>query len=283
MVLWLLNHNNGDCECIPPGPAPAEGLLLRPEYPQTDGRTDRGGPPLRRHGLGHGPRDDASRGIRSHRVDLRLRTAASKGDPRGETPRETLPRQGPPDGLARSRVDWRQCLDGPADSHPGESRVGGNRSRNPLDVRARTQHDPPVLRVGPRRSDGRTGHRDRRQLDRLFRIRRLPARVLSGVPGGRPTRDETRRGGRHHRSPDAPPSDDEGRHRARRGGPRGSLGTHVVVLPRSPWERTWSCYHGRAKACGVCDSCALRLRGFREAGVTDPVPYETRSRPKTNA
>ena len=50
-----------------------------------------------------------------------------------------------------------------------------------------------------------------------------------------------------------------------------------------PWERTWSCYHGRAKACGVCDSCALRLRGFREAGVTDPLPYETRSRPKTNA
>jgi 7-cyano-7-deazaguanine synthase len=41
-----------------------------------------------------------------------------------------------------------------------------------------------------------------------------------------------------------------------------------------PFELTWSCYHGRAKACGVCDSCQLRLKGFREAGVEDPVPYE---------
>lgn len=42
-----------------------------------------------------------------------------------------------------------------------------------------------------------------------------------------------------------------------------------------PWALTWSCYHGRAKACGVCDSCQLRHKGFREAGVEDPLPYET--------
>jgi 7-cyano-7-deazaguanine synthase len=48
-----------------------------------------------------------------------------------------------------------------------------------------------------------------------------------------------------------------------------------------PWALTWSCYHGRAKACGVCDSCQLRLKGFREAGVEDPLPYETRA--STNA
>ncbi len=42
-----------------------------------------------------------------------------------------------------------------------------------------------------------------------------------------------------------------------------------------PWALTWSCYHGRAKACGVCDSCQLRLKGFREAGVEDPLPYAT--------
>lgn len=41
-----------------------------------------------------------------------------------------------------------------------------------------------------------------------------------------------------------------------------------------PFELTWSCYLGRAKACGVCDSCQLRLKGFREAGVEDPIPYE---------
>ncbi len=43
-----------------------------------------------------------------------------------------------------------------------------------------------------------------------------------------------------------------------------------------PWELTWSCYRGADKACGVCDSCQLRLKGFREAGVKDPLPYARR-------
>ena len=47
-----------------------------------------------------------------------------------------------------------------------------------------------------------------------------------------------------------------------------------------PWKLTWSCYHGLAKACGSCDSCQLRLKGFREAGVKDPLPYARRSLPK---
>ena len=41
-----------------------------------------------------------------------------------------------------------------------------------------------------------------------------------------------------------------------------------------PLEHTWSCYSGGEKACGVCDSCRLRLKGFREAGKEDPVEYE---------
>jgi 7-cyano-7-deazaguanine synthase len=42
---------------------------------------------------------------------------------------------------------------------------------------------------------------------------------------------------------------------------------------RAPLDLTWSCYQGGTKACGICDSCVLRLKGFREAGAVDPVPY----------
>ena len=41
----------------------------------------------------------------------------------------------------------------------------------------------------------------------------------------------------------------------------------------APLHLTWSCYRESERACGNCDSCALRLRAFREAGVTDPIPY----------
>jgi len=41
----------------------------------------------------------------------------------------------------------------------------------------------------------------------------------------------------------------------------------------APLELTWSCYQGSDLACGRCDSCLLRLRGFKEAGVADPIPY----------
>jgi len=41
----------------------------------------------------------------------------------------------------------------------------------------------------------------------------------------------------------------------------------------APLQLTWSCYKESELACGNCDSCALRLRAFREAGATDPIPY----------
>ncbi len=42
---------------------------------------------------------------------------------------------------------------------------------------------------------------------------------------------------------------------------------------RAPFDRTWSCYRESGAACGVCDSCALRLRAFQEAGIEDPIDY----------
>jgi 7-cyano-7-deazaguanine synthase len=41
----------------------------------------------------------------------------------------------------------------------------------------------------------------------------------------------------------------------------------------APLDLTWSCYSREDRACGVCDSCVLRLRAFREAGAADPLPY----------
>jgi 7-cyano-7-deazaguanine synthase len=46
------------------------------------------------------------------------------------------------------------------------------------------------------------------------------------------------------------------------------------ALKRSvPLGLTWSCYQNEEKACGVCDSCRLRLRGFEQAGTHDPIAY----------
>lgn len=41
----------------------------------------------------------------------------------------------------------------------------------------------------------------------------------------------------------------------------------------APLHLTWSCYREQKIACGTCESCLLRLRGFREAGCSDPLPY----------
>jgi 7-cyano-7-deazaguanine synthase len=44
----------------------------------------------------------------------------------------------------------------------------------------------------------------------------------------------------------------------------------------APFDLTWSCYSRADQACGVCDSCVLRLRAFQAAGVQDPIPYRAR-------
>jgi 7-cyano-7-deazaguanine synthase len=52
----------------------------------------------------------------------------------------------------------------------------------------------------------------------------------------------------------------------------------------APLDLTWSCYSREDRACGVCDSCVLRLRAFDQAGTRDPVPYvQTTAAPASSA
>ncbi len=72
----------------------------------------------------------------------------------------------------------------------------------------------------------------------------------------------------------------------RRGTKEGTIGveTPLIHMRKSeivrlgvelgaPLDVSWSCYSGTELACGVCDSCVLRLRAFAEAGARDPIPY----------
>ena len=61
--------------------------------------------------------------------------------------------------------------------------------------------------------------------------------------------------------------------------------TDIIQLGQTlqvPWHKTWSCYNNGGEtvppvACGVCDSCQLRLAAFAELGLEDPLPYAARS------
>ncbi len=53
--------------------------------------------------------------------------------------------------------------------------------------------------------------------------------------------------------------------------------SEIVALAHeldAPVQLTWSCYNGLERACGRCDSCQLRLKGFAEAGFPDPIDYD---------
>ena len=48
----------------------------------------------------------------------------------------------------------------------------------------------------------------------------------------------------------------------------------LALKENVPLELTWSCYEREDKACGECDSCLLRLKGFKEAGAVDKIAYQ---------
>jgi len=60
------------------------------------------------------------------------------------------------------------------------------------------------------------------------------------------------------------------------------IAMHKVEIVRlglelgAPFDLTWSCYSREDQACGVCDSCVLRLRAFEAAGLKDPISYAAR-------
>jgi len=47
------------------------------------------------------------------------------------------------------------------------------------------------------------------------------------------------------------------------------------TLLKAPFQLTWSCYADDHEACGGCDSCRLRLKAFKEAGIADPITYQS--------
>lgn len=51
---------------------------------------------------------------------------------------------------------------------------------------------------------------------------------------------------------------------------------HKAYELKAPLEKSWSCYESSDLACGVCDSCALRLRAFQKCKLEDPIAYKTR-------
>ena len=129
---------------------------------------------------------------------------------------------------------------------------------HPGHLRPRAQHDLPLARPRLRRGARGAGDLDRRQRGRLQRLSRLPPRVPRRVPA----RDRDRHAQRR---------------RARRAAPRRAAGDDVEGGHHPPrhvalgvdYSLTHSCYDPdvRGLACGHCDSCILRRRGFEEAGV----------------
>ncbi|AXP09213.1 7-cyano-7-deazaguanine synthase QueC [Campylobacter hepaticus] len=50
---------------------------------------------------------------------------------------------------------------------------------------------------------------------------------------------------------------------------------HIALEEKIPLELTWSCYENENEACGECDSCLLRLQGFKKAGFKDKIKYKS--------
>ncbi len=135
-------------------------------------------------------------------------------------------------------------------------------ARHPDHLRAGAQHDLPLVRAGLGRDAGRERHLRRRQRARLQRLSGLPAGVHRGLRAdGEPGHQGRRRGHAAADDPRAADAAHEGGHHPPRARARRRLLGHARVATTPTRE---------GRACGACDACLLRLRGFAAAGVPDP-------------
>ncbi len=167
------------------------------------------------------------------------------------------------------RIDLFRRIGGSAltDSHIAVPHTRRGRRTGRRSGRGHPRHLRPVpqrpLPIRRRKLGGGAGCKTglyRRGRAGQFRLPRLPACLLRGLQPAYRSRHKRGRYPDHHAV---------------------AIAMKKVEIVRlglelhAPFHVTWSCYSGDAAACGACDSCVLRLRAFRQAGIADPLPYET--------